>query len=272
MVCLLVACSSPPAAETTNVPTSVVGSTTSTSVVIATTQATLETVTSTTTTESAVVEVMGDGPVFEIDDETARAPAQVPSGFVEVTFVNTGEDPHAVFVTENSIFYGVFLAPGSQSQAVVEFVPEVTYSFEELLTFTGPPDVEFTASGAASEGAAPTPEVTVELAEYAFTISDQVAAGPHWWQVTNTGEQLHDVGIFQLQDQTLEDLLSEIDLIDPRLQETVVPTWAVAPGQTISINPDLAAGNYALVCRVPDDNNRQRHFNLGMTREVTVEG
>ena len=261
MVCLLVACSSPPVTETTNVATSAIGTTTSSAVARTTTETILGTATSaTTTTEPAEVEVVGNGSMFQINDETARAPAQVSSGFVDVIFVNIGQDPHAVFVTENSILYGVFLGSGLLSQAVVEFVSELTYVFEELLTFSRPPDVEFTAPTADSETAAPTPDVTVGLAEFAFSMPDTVASGPHWWQLTNNGEQLHDVGIFLLEDQTLEGLLAEIDVIDPRLQKTVVPTWAVAPGQTIWINPELSAGNYALVCRVPDDNNRQRHF------------
>jgi uncharacterized cupredoxin-like copper-binding protein len=210
--------------------------------------------------------------LFEIDDDEASAPAEVPSGFVSVTVFNGGQDPHAVFVTDDSIRFGVFLAPGSHSQAVVDFAQETTYVLEELLTPAAPPDVEFTSDGEASETPAPSPGVTVGMAEFAYSMPDGVASGRHWWQLTNNGEQLHDAAIFRLENSSLEELLTGAALMDPRLQPTAVPTWAVAPGQTIWVDVELSAGSYAVLCRVPDDaGQRVRHFQLGMTHPFTVE-
>ncbi|HEY7583110.1 MAG TPA: hypothetical protein VIB78_05770 [Acidimicrobiia bacterium] len=275
LVCLLVACSSPSGTDTTTETTSNAVTTASAAAAPSTTDTAPTTVISVvgTTVETTAVapEVPDGGVLFEIDDEEASAPGQVPWGLVNVTMFNGGGDPHAVFVTEDTILWGVFLAPGSHSQGVVEFSQDGTYFFEELLTFTGPPDVEFAAGGAASEAAAPSPGVTVGLAEFAFSMPETVASGPQWWQLTNNGEQLHDVAIFELEG-TLEQLLSRAALLDPRSQPTAVPTWAVGPGQTLWVDVDLSAGSYAVLCRVPDDASRARHFQLGMTGQFMVEG
>jgi hypothetical protein len=261
---LLLACTATPVADTTSETSHVPARSTS-----ATTSLTTTAVSATQTTV-AVTGALPEGLLFEIEGDIAIAPGEVPSGLVEVAFLNRGESSHGVFVTDTVLRFGVFLTPGAQASGVVEFDPGTSYVFEALLPpFSGGEDA-FIASEAASDMPAPNADVTVGLAEFAFSMPDRLEAGSQSWQLTNNGEQTHDVGIFSLEGTTLEQVLDEIDLMDPWEQPTVVPTWAVGSGETVWANLELAAGEYGIVCRVPDDASSREHFRLGMVLEITV--
>jgi hypothetical protein len=224
----------------------------------------------------------GAAVLVEIDEDGIRAPSEVPSGNVEVTFSNSGDEPHDIFVREFdleagvNIVHGVFLAPGAQSQAVVHFVADATYSVGEIFGFgADAPSAQIAATGPASEDPEPETGVAVGMAEFEFSMPDTVDAGATWWELTNTGDQIHDLGIYPLADTTLDDLLADLAAVDENGQAppeiTAIPAWAVAPGETVWVRHELAAGLYAVVCRVPDDATSQDHWHLGMVREIAVE-
>jgi hypothetical protein len=224
----------------------------------------------------------GAAVLVEIDEDGIRAPSEVPSGNVEVTFSNSGDEPHDIFVREFdleagvNIVHGVFLAPGAQSQAVVHFVADATYSVGEIFGFgADAPSAQIAATGPASEDPEPETGVAVGMAEFEFSMPDTVDAGATWWELTNTGDQIHDLGIYPLADTTLDDLLADLAAVDENGQAppeiTAIPAWAVAPGETVWVRHELAAGPYAVVCRVPDDATSQDHWHLGMVREIAVE-
>jgi plastocyanin len=261
----LVACSSPPASETT----AVVATTTD----LTSVPTSIATPTSVSTTETtvAVTEVALEGFVFEIEGDIARAPTSVTSGLAEVTFINRGESSHGAFTSDGSIRHGIFLAPGQLADGIVEFDFGSEYTFEALLPpFSGGED-SFSVSDQVSDTAAPVSDVVVGLAEFAFSMPDRVPSDSHWWILTNNGEQNHDIGIYSLEGRTLGQLIEEIDFVDPWEHQTAVPTWVVGPQETVFANIELAAGTYGLVCRVPDDASSRRHYSLGMVLEITVE-
>jgi hypothetical protein len=262
---LVVACSSPPIAQTTNIEvTSVAESSTTPST-------TVDNSPTASTPATTAAEADLDGLVFEIDGDVARAPAAVPSGLVEVTFVNRGQTSHGAFNSDTAIRHGIFLMPGELARGIVEFDAGSEYVFEALLPpFAGGED-DFSVSDEVSGTTAPDPDVSVGLAEFTFSLPAILSAGSEWWALGNTGEQNHDIGIYSLEGRTLEELISEIEFVDPWEHQTVVPTWVVGPQETVYANIELAVGNYGLICRVPDDASSRRHFQLGMVAEITVE-
>ena len=62
---------------------------------------------------------------------------------------------------------------------------------------TAPPHfVPFTVvASTEAEAAPPTAAVTVEMKEHAFIMPTETKAGAQWWQFTNTGQNVHQMGI-----------------------------------------------------------------------------
>jgi plastocyanin len=100
------------------------------------------------------------------------------------------------------------------------------------------------ATGAAGTAAASAP-VAVSLSEFAIDMPDSLPAGPTTLQVTNDGTIEHS---FEIEGQGLEEEL------DHHLQ----------PGETLTLQVDLAPGTYEVYCPVDD------HRGEGMERDVTV--
>lgn len=107
---------------------------------------------------------------------------------------------------------------------------------------------------------------------------DEIKAGPMWWQLTNKGTQPHDLSIHKLGDGlTLEDLEAQLEAAeaDPQAPppEGAAPLAAVGVGQTMWIQYDLPAGDYVVLCQVPDFSTTPpgpSHWHKGMLHEFTV--
>jgi len=136
------------------------------------------------------------------------------------------------------------------------------------------------AAGCAKKEAAPPQvqagphHVIVTAQDYSFTAPDSVAAGLEMFHLVNTGPSLHHLQIVALDSgKTASDLMAAMKNPGPP------PAWvrfvggpnAVAPGgaDTAIAYLTLAAGNYALICLVPDSAGVP-HFARGMVRALTV--
>jgi hypothetical protein len=212
---------------------------------------------------------------FEIDDEGVSAPTEVPSGLVAVTFANTSDEPHALLVSAGDILHGAFLAPGAETHGIVSYVAGSTYTVQDQF---GPSSnrAQFTAADHAGAAAEPDVEISVGMEEFAYSMPDTASPGQQWWELTNSGEQLHDLGIYSLADATRDEVLADLEAVDAVTQSppevTEIPVWVVGSGQTIWVQVDLAAGPYLVVCRVPDTSSGlgPDHWHNGMLRDLTV--
>ncbi len=135
------------------------------------------------------------------------------------------------------------------------------------------------AAGCAKKEAAPVAQtepnhVVVTAADYAFQAPDSVPEGLAMIHLVNKGPSIHHLQLVQLDSgKTLTDLMAALKNPGPP------PAWvhfvggpnAVAPTgvDTAVAYATLAAGNYALLCFVPDTAGRP-HFMLGMARALTV--
>lgn len=113
--------------------------------------------------------------------------------------------------------------------------------------------------------------VNVVAKEMQYEMPDSIPAGPTLFHFTNDGEQLHHLTLIKLEEgKTVQDFTS--------LPPGPLPAWAVFMGGPNTPVPhggvtedavDLAPGNYAVVCVIPDTDGAP-HMMKGMVRALTV--
>lgn len=112
--------------------------------------------------------------------------------------------------------------------------------------------------------------------EYAFEMSEQLAAGPARLTVSNGGGEPHHAQVFRFEEgATLTDVTAALAEGGPgaamEFGTFVGGTGLVAPGEESRADAvlDLAPGNYAVLCFVPDGDGVP-HLAHGMAREFEV--
>jgi uncharacterized cupredoxin-like copper-binding protein len=135
------------------------------------------------------------------------------------------------------------------------------------------------AGGCAKKEAAPTAQagpnhVIVTASDYAFTAPDSISAGLEMFHLVNKGPSVHHVQIVELlEGKTVSDLMNAMKnpWPPPAFAKFVGGPNAVAPSgvDTAFAYVTLEAGNYALICLIPDSAGTP-HFAKGMMRSLTV--
>jgi uncharacterized cupredoxin-like copper-binding protein len=127
-------------------------------------------------------------------------------------------------------------------------------------------------TGAAAAGAEPEAEVVMKLVDYDFELSKPLKAGRYTIRVENAGPQEHEVAIVKL-----ESGKEPMDFA--RWGEKQVGkapgtlhggVSGIMPGDKAFVDVDLAPGEYALICFVPDSKDGKGHYHHGMAKKVTV--
>ena len=116
--------------------------------------------------------------------------------------------------------------------------------------------------------------VVIVAHDYGFTGPDRIPAGMTTVQVVNDGKDLHHVQIMQLTEgKTAEDFQTAM-----KADSSHPPAWAklvggpnaVMPGGKATATMALSAGNYLLLCLIPDSQGVP-HVALGMVKSLTIE-
>ena len=131
---------------------------------------------------------------------------------------------------------------------------------------------ELVVAGERHEAAAP--EVTGEITmnEFSFGLPDTIAAGEHTFRVVNNGEQTHEVALIRLNDGvTAEQFLAALapGATTPPPGSSVGGNGALSPGIFNFFSADVEAGNYLLLCFVPDTDGAP-HIMKGMVKQMVV--
>jgi hypothetical protein len=123
------------------------------------------------------------------------------------------------------------------------------------------------------QAAAPAPPtVRIIAADYAFTAPDTIPAGVVDVRLVNNGPSLHHVQFVRLgEGKTVDSLLAALRHQGPP------PAWMTlvpgpnppVPGDSSELVTDLPAGNYAMICLVPDSMGVP-HVMKGMIRPVVA--
>ncbi len=134
---------------------------------------------------------------------------------------------------------------------------------------------EFEVSGDSGAGELPSDGGTIEASEYEFTGSGLEPGGAPVLFDNAGGEPHFIAGVGIKQGKTLADVRKflETEKGEPPVDESRGFTTAVIEGgQSQSIEVDLEAGDYALLCFVPDRAGGPPHAVKGMISKVTVGG
>lgn len=256
----------------------------------------------TTVPAEAITEAGADAPAdgaavtVSISAAGIDMPAEVPSGIV--TFVyQLAEDapglPEFARLNEGVTTEQLMTAMQEDQMAalsLVTFLGNSDTAVDNRITFDLPPGeyvgilggeegapmtAVFTA-GEPSGAAEPQANVTAELADFAFILPDEIAAGPQTWQIENTGGQWHELLILKLEEGTnVDDLLEMMaaeEQAGPPPFEWVAGLWPMGAGQRAWVTWDLPAGEYTVICFVPDlAGDMAPHAAHGMVRTLIVK-
>ena len=239
------------------------------------------------------------------------APERVAAGTTTFRLVNDGREPHQISILQ--LTHGKTLAeyvaaikanqptpwaigaggpntagPGQTIEATVTLdpgtyilvcwvpspgppVPHMAKGMIHPLTVTGPRGAP--ASASMSTTSEPTPDVRLELYDYAFKFSKPLTAGTHTIQVVNMGPQEHEAVFEKLAPgKTMKDVDAWF-IGGMRGPSPIAPMPGMAglgKGRTGTFTVTLTPGRYALACFIPDVKDGKPHEMHGMVQELTI--
>lgn len=125
--------------------------------------------------------------------------------------------------------------------------------------------------------APPAPQqVTIMATDFKFASPDTIAPGMTVFTLVNSGAQEHHAILARIGDgKTMADVEAEM-----AKQGGETPEWltfygaasGIGPGKSTGAAVDLPAGNYVLLCFIPDAADGTPHLMKGMVRPITVAG
>jgi len=123
-----------------------------------------------------------------------------------------------------------------------------------------------------ASAAAPTPDITLKLSDYAFDPSTPLTAGHHVIRVENAGPQPHEVVLVKLDaGKTMQDFANwAAKLQGPPPGQPMPGVSPMSPGEAATITVDLSPGEYGFVCFVGDNKDGKPHLAHGMIKQFTV--
>jgi hypothetical protein len=241
-------------------------------------------------------------------DYAFDAPDTITAGRTEVRLVNRGREAHHAYLVrlDKGKSLDALLAalraggpmpswthdvggpnspvPGGTSVAVVDLTPGSYAVLCVIPAADGMPHImkgmghAFTVVAgapapkttlAAKVGA---PDITVDLADYAFTLSRPLTRGHHVLRVRNTAAQSHEMFVARLMPgKTAQDAMAWLE--SQKGPPPMVPlggTVGLAHGVSNDIALDLTPGEYALFCFIPDAKDGKPHVAHGMVKPFTV--
>jgi hypothetical protein len=121
---------------------------------------------------------------------------------------------------------------------------------------------------------APHADVTVTTFDYGFKFSKPLTPGHHTIGVASSGKQEHEVELVQLAPgKTVKDVLAWLggDMKTPPPGKPMGGVVGILPGQHATFDADLTAGDWGVICFVPDIKDGKPHFMHGMVTQVAVK-
>ena len=232
------------------------------------------------------------------------APDQIPAGLITVQLVNRGPSPHHVQLlrlTEGktpadfqaALQKGALptwaLPAGGPNPPEVGGTSEVRLPLEagEYMMVCFIPDtagVPHMARGMvrslrvtpatepAVSIAATTADVEMTLVDYDFKLSAPLTPGRHVVRVTNAAKQPHELVFVRLEPhKTPADFARWGEhQVGPAPGTLHGGISAIMPGTVADVSVDLPAGDYALICFVPDMKDGKAHYVHGMSKRIKI--
>lgn len=235
-------------------------------------------------------------------DYAFDAPAEIPAGMTTIRLVNKGPSLHHVqlvkltdgkkledflaalkgeqFPAWASLAGGPAPPEVGSTSTTIEALEPGTYA---LICFIPGPDgmphvmrgmsreLEVTGAGrtAATE---PEADVVIKLVDYDFELSRPLTAGKHTIRVDNGGAQPHEIAIVRLAPgkKPADFTAWGMKQVGPAPGTIHGGLSGIMPGAHGFIEVDLPAGEYGLLCFLPDRKDGKPHFMHGMQKETQV--
>lgn len=242
------------------------------------------------------------GVTIEVTADGLQVPAAIPSGLVTITYKNSTDAPtyprvgwlkegRTVAEFEQALLAGdlaaimemtiapgaVDLAPGEAKETIIT-LPAGEILFVNIPDDGGSPQIKpVTTTPGTGEVATPVAEFTAELGDFSFTMPDEIPAGAHRWEIRNRGQQWHELSILKLSEgATIDDILAMLvagEEAEGTLYEEVAFFGDISPGLTSWATLDLPAGEYTVVCLLPDvtDSELTPHTAHGQVHTLVVK-
>ena len=144
-----------------------------------------------------------------------------------------------------------------------DHVPHIAKGMAKTLKVTESPNANTTE---------PTADVTMTLSDYTFTLSKPLAAGRQMIKVENAASQPHEVVLVQLAPgKTIEDVGKwAAEMKGPPPGKPIGGIPAFMKGKTAFFEVNLTAGDYGMICFVPDAKDGKPHSAHGMAQTIKV--
>ena len=235
---------------------------------------------------------------------TFEAPDTVPAGYTTFQLIDRGAEPHHIWLVRleqgktlddlmqamqanphaipawaTSVGGPNTPMPGGEANATVQLEPGSYAMVCVIPSADGVPHVAkgmvrpltvVPATGAPT--AAPAADLAITLTDYDFQLSAPITAGRHTIRVENQAAQDHEVIVMKLAPgKTLADAIAWFEKLQgPPPGEFVGGATGLAKGRANEMTIDFQAGDYALVCMVPDAGDGKPHVMHGMAKQVHV--
>jgi uncharacterized cupredoxin-like copper-binding protein len=123
-----------------------------------------------------------------------------------------------------------------------------------------------------SAGLLPQADIVLTLNDYSFDFDKPVKAGRRTIRVENAAQQSHEAVLIQLAPgKNVHEMLAWLEKPEgPPPGKPIGGTTGIAQGEVNLITYDFTAGNYGLICFVPDAKDGKPHIAHGMVKEFTV--
>jgi uncharacterized cupredoxin-like copper-binding protein len=238
-------------------------------------------------------------------DYSFDAPARLPAGATTMHLVNQGKELHhaqLVRLEDGKTMEDLAqvlknpgpppswikfvggpnaVAPGGKANATSVLEPG-RYAY--LCFVFGPDGVIHAAKGmmqpfevtgevTAAKAELPAAEVTIKMADYTFEPTKPLTPGRHTIRVENAGPQPHELALLKLAPgKNVEDfaLWAEGGMKGPPPAEPIGGIVFLDQGGSGTFTADLTAGDYGLICFVPDAKDGKPHLAHGMMKTIKV--
>ncbi len=190
-----------------------------------------------------------------------KNPGPPPSWMKFVGGPNAAAPGHEVSAT-------AVLEPGQY--AYLCFIPSPDGIMHAAKGMIRPFEVTAAPSGAAK--ALPETDVTIKLVDFDFQSSKPLTAGKQRILVENAGPQAHEIVMVKLAPgKSIEDFAIWAESMKgPPPAEPIGGVGVLEKGMRATFTADLTAGDYGLICFVPDAKDGKMHLVHGMMKNIKV--
>ena len=238
-------------------------------------------------------------------DYSFDAPDQVRAGVTTMRLVNNGKEMHhaqLVKLDEGKTMADVAkalknpgpppswvkfvggpnaVAPGKESESTsvlspgnyvyLCFIPSTDGVMHAAKGMVKP----FTVAGdtGAAKAELPRAVTTIKMLDYDYELSQPLTPGRHTIRVENEGPQPHELALLKLAPgKTVADFAAweKAGMKGPPPAEPMGGVVALDKGGNATFTADLTAGDYALMCFIPDSKDGKLHYMHGMMKPIKV--